>query len=244
MKFSPTHLRHFAAPLLSIVVAVLTASDSRATAYTFREFNHPGANENSTSFSSINDAGLIAGYYGSGTPGNEIFTAFTFDGITYSSFSVPGAWGTFARGINSSGIVVGEFGLTGGGGGAFIYDGTSFTTFDHPEANENSTSFSSITDAGLIAGYYGSGTPGNEIFTAFTFDGIAYSTFSVPDAWGTFARDINSDGIVVGEFGLTDGGGGAFIAEIVPEPSTIALVCLGILAILLLKRPKYRLTMR
>jgi hypothetical protein len=228
MKHLTTSIRHLATTALLGFVAALTVPETQAVPYTFQEINYPG--EDSTSFSAINDSGLIAGSFGTETPEGDSFTAFTYDGQAFSTFSVPGAWGTFARGINSAGIVVGEFGLTGGGGGAFSYDGTTFTIVNYLGGPETSTSFDAINDSGLIAGVYGSETP-EDNSTSFTYDGQSFSTFSVPGAWGTFARGINSDGVIVGEFGR-DSGGGAFIARPVPEPTSLTLALAGVVTLL------------
>ena len=217
--------------LLMSLLGVLGVSQmAHAENVSFKEVAVPGA-EN-TSFSGINDAGVITGHFGGRDPTNQVngftYTAFTYDGSSYSTFSAPGAWGTFARGINSQGVVVGEYGLIAGGGGAFIYDGGSFTLVNAPGA-EN-TNFSGINDKGLIAGHFGGRDPASQgngfSYTAFTYDGSSYSTFSVPGAWGTFARGINSQGVVVGEFGR-DGIPAAYIATPVPEPTTWALLLAG-----------------
>jgi hypothetical protein len=191
-----------------------------AYSYLFEEF--PGAEV--TNFSDISDSGLIAGHY---RDANQDWTAFTFDGTSYSTFSVPGAWGTFARGINSSGVVVGEYGLDRQtiDGGAYRYDSGSYQFFTFPGAE--ATNFSDISDSGLVAGHY---RDANQDWAAFTFDGTSYSTFSVPGAWGTFARGINSSGVVAGEYGLDlqaiDGGG--FVASPVPLPGGLILVISGL----------------
>ncbi len=182
------------------------------------------------SFSGINDANVIVGFAGANPPPGSLpsYTGFTFDGTTYSSFSVPGARATYPSAINAQGVVVGSFSLPDDTGGAFVYDGSSFALFTVPDAD--TTSFTGINNSGAIVGLYGKfGPPGTlPTYIGFTFDGSTYSTFSFPGARATYPDGIGDDGAIVGGFSMPDGSSAAFIATPVPEPRSTALLALGL----------------
>ncbi len=121
LLMNPRVIRYITLVVAKMFIVIITwsvpMSHSHAALYSIQEYNYPGADY--TNFSDINDSGLITGHFGVVSPTDETWTAFTYDGSTYSTFSVPGASDTYARGINSQGDIVGEFGSTSGSG-AFI----------------------------------------------------------------------------------------------------------------------------
>ena len=102
-----------AALVLGFMGAFYVPQGAHAGAMVITEVAVPGAD--STNLRGINDAGVVAGSFGVNGPTGTVYTAFTYDGSSYSPFSVPGSTGTFGRGINSLGEVVGDFGTSTGG---------------------------------------------------------------------------------------------------------------------------------
>ena len=94
----------------------------------------------------INSSGLIVGTYDNGTGSH----AFLYNAGVFTTIDDPSATtGTFARGINRSGQIVGFFGSTGTHG--FIDNGGIFSTIDDPNA-AGETFVNGINDDGLIVG--------------------------------------------------------------------------------------------
>jgi probable HAF family extracellular repeat protein len=113
----------------------------------------------------INDWGTVAGSaFKVDDDGNYYDgVAWTWDGRSYSFFSVPGAsetdsTGTYPFGINNVGQIVGNYTDNNGLQHAFLKDGSKITTFDVPGADISGAG--SINDEGDIVGtYYINGTP-------------------------------------------------------------------------------------
>jgi uncharacterized membrane protein len=78
----------------------------------------PGVTIIGTSPSSISNAGKIAGNYTAAGPSGTFVHGFTFDGVTYRSFDIPGAGNTFLSRLKDNGRMVGYFytGSTGSHG--------------------------------------------------------------------------------------------------------------------------------
>ena len=95
----------------------------------------------------INDAGQIAGVYGTAS-GN---LGFVDTGGVFTTISVPGASYTYAYGINDVGQIVGESCNASLECQSFLDTGGVFTTISVPGAN---TSARGINDAGEIVGFY------------------------------------------------------------------------------------------
>jgi hypothetical protein len=160
---------------------------------TMTSFNPPNATY--TTPTSINDSGVITGYYNNA----GVTTSFvrSSDG-TITSFTVPNESITEALSINSTGVVVGwdQSGL--GHGFMRAVDG-SITSID--VAGAQSTYATAINDAGLIAGDY---TDVNNVFHGFVlFTDGTITTFDAPGAGsgygqGTFPNGINNGSAVTG----------------------------------------------
>jgi hypothetical protein len=119
--------------------------------------------------------------------------------MSFVTFDVPGAAGTFPWGMNSSGVIAGSYadGSSNYHGFVRAADGT-ITTFDVPEANQ--TQPGGINDDGVISGSYYNGSISHAFVRAA--DGTI-TTFDVPSATTTSAAGINSSGVIA--VGYTDG---------------------------------------
>jgi probable HAF family extracellular repeat protein len=100
----------------------------------------------------INDENAVAGDYQTSADGK--FHGFIETGGVYTAIDVPGAFDTFAQGINNDGDVVGYFDDSLGHRHGFIESGGVYTTFDEPSANAGTTKAFGINDAGDIVGTY------------------------------------------------------------------------------------------
>jgi probable HAF family extracellular repeat protein len=136
----------------------------------------------------INASGQIVGDYPNG-----IYHGFLLSGGNYTSFDVPGAFGTFARGINASGQIVGGYLDAGHMYHGFLLSGGNYTTFDVPGGNNAFAH--AINASGQIVGSYN--YPNQQ---GFLFSGGSYTTIDVPGSIATDANGINDAGQIVGGF--------------------------------------------
>ena len=157
--------------------------------------------------SGINDAGQVVG---SGNLTAKPFTAKGFvvngDG-TSTTFSVVGAGGFFANGINNQGEVTGYYSGSDNRVHSYIRDASGkITTFDNPEATKatgNGTFAWAINDRGQAAGFYNSdaNTGVNRAFVRDRFG--KFTNFDVSPAGGAIEigiGGISASGEVVGQY--------------------------------------------
>jgi hypothetical protein len=133
--------------------------DSALTAHGFSLINgtlspidYPGAGTGpgaGTFAQGINDADRIAGGVIGGTSGG---VGFTYDGSSFTKFTVPGSTPTFGWGINDAGALVGYFNDSAGQHG-FVDMGGQFTTLDAPGAGLG-TRAAGINASGTVVGFY------------------------------------------------------------------------------------------
>ncbi len=112
---------------------------------------------------------------------------------------VPGEQNTSPSAMNAQGQIsgvtwTGDFYVVHG----YIWDGTDYTIFDHPNTDIPSTAANGINNRGQIAGYY---TMLDGAIHAFVKEGDAYTEISFPGAPNTAAFSINNSGEIVGLYG-------------------------------------------
>jgi uncharacterized membrane protein len=158
-------------------------------------FNVPGAGtgfQHGTTATSINAAGVIAGYYVDSSGSDHGFIR-SRDGV-FTVFDAPGAVaGTLPYGINDAGAVTGYcFDAT------FIAQGFVrsavgvMTTFDIPVSGGSGTYAFSINAAGAVAGFY---FQSGESFSFVRDPGAGYPNFQ-----GVNAIGINNAGAIAGDY--------------------------------------------
>ncbi|MFO0959712.1 MAG: PEP-CTERM sorting domain-containing protein [Isosphaeraceae bacterium] len=147
---------------------------------------------------SINNAGVIAGTYFD--PNDPVLDhAFIKNGSSFSKFDVSGANGTYARGINDLGQIVGDYFGSSFGGSGYVKDGSAFSLYNYPLPIFNFFN-NDINNFGKIVGTIFD----NEGYHGFLKDGSNYTIFDFPGAKRTFAQGINDLGQIVGYYSLDD----------------------------------------
>jgi hypothetical protein len=133
---------------------------------------------------------------------------------------------TYAYGI-SGGDIVGDY-YDGNAILGFLYDGSTYTTFNvFPGAIEE-TSVGGISGDNMVGSYFNGNTSEDE---GFLYNGNTYTTLSVPGALATQASGISGDEIV-GRYWDASGVLYGFLATPVPEPSALVLMAIGVIALL------------
>ena len=143
----------------------------------------------------INDSGQIVGFY---IDSASIFHGFLLSGGQFSNIDFPGAVDTAALRINAAGDIVGgiDFGDVTTSI-AFVLRNGNFTSFEDPVAAPLETEADAIGVTGQIVGIFGAaGTPHGYLLKKGVF-----STIDFPGALGgTYARGINAEGQIVGQY--------------------------------------------
>jgi hypothetical protein len=119
-----------------------------------------------------------------------------------------------------SGVVVGASDIPGASSGFLLRDGV-LTSFRVPDAHF--TQAQGINDAGTIVGLYNDGNH----TSGFVLDGGVFTTIQVPGALDTVIYGINDAGTLVGIYNGADGITHAFVANVVPEPSSALLAAVA-----------------
>jgi hypothetical protein len=182
----------------------------------------------------INNAGTIAGYFGSGAPNGTPppFTLTPNQGYTvgspYTSFTsenFPGSGQTQVIGINNGGVTVGFYadsnGATTPNFFGFVDQGNTFTQVNDPNTpgtGPTTNQLLGVNDNGTAAGFYVDSSGNSH---AYLYD-IATQSFtdillpSLDNATSATATGVNNAGTVIGFFlsgGVTEGfldSGGTF----------------------------------
>lgn len=156
---------------------------------TFTTIRYPHASE--TFVYGINNAGTVVGYYAVCCP--EIPFGFEAAGSTYRQLIPPGAVYSDARGISSSGKVVGGAGARDGSTSNILFKRGNYYRITIP-VGPNYAVYG-INPAGTaLVGY--SYPPAS----GFLYKGQALQTLQFPGAFSTLAYGVNDAGEVVGTF--------------------------------------------
>jgi predicted membrane protein len=188
--------------ILLLVVSLLCTVSLVGQAPTFVSFDPPDAGPNGTVPSSMNQNGVIAGWYSDINGLVHGFVRATTGQIT--EFDATGLTNTFAVSINRKGQIVGFGGHTIGHTSnthGFLRNQSGFVRVDVPSAVD--TTPESINDSGRITGTYDDSAG---VFHGFLRDSSgAYTTFDAPNAGtgrsqGTVGMSINAAGTIAGYY--------------------------------------------
>jgi hypothetical protein len=209
----------------------------------------------------INDKGMIAGQY---TTNADTSPGFVLNGTNVTTINAPsGPNVVFAQGINNQGLAVGFYFGTDGqdhgfkfnsssavnnvGTGTAIADPVIPTVKGESGATFVFSQILGINDKGIAVGYYGDSTLSQHGFLYNTNTGT-YSFLDDPNAGFnngvevTQITGINNSGEITGFYTDANGLAHGFVAVAgVPEPSSVALLGIGLTAILsFVHRRKHR----
>jgi len=140
----------------------------------------------------INDSGEIVGVFIDSSNVSHGF--FTLDsGASFTIFDVPGATLTLAAGVNSAGVISGEWSDSVPKQHAFIFSGGVFTSIDFPLAT--STNVIGINDSNEVAGFYGDAANVNH---GFLYSAGNFTKIDVAGAAATQLTRIKNKGQITG----------------------------------------------
>ena len=147
----------------------------------------------------INDSGEIVGIFIDASSVSHGF--FTLDnGVSFTIFDVPGATITLAAGVNSAGVISGEWSDSVPKQHGFIFSGGVFTSIDFPTAT--STNVIGINDSNEVAGFYGDAAKVNHGFVSSAGN---FTKIDVAGAAATQLTRIKNKGQITGLY--TDSAG-------------------------------------
>jgi probable HAF family extracellular repeat protein len=155
--------------------------------------------------SGINDWGAVVGYFidGTGYP-----HGFAYINGQWQRIDFPGSADTVALGINSAGDIVGAYDVTQPIHHGFILRNGQFTRMDTPFAQQSE--LYGINDAGQYVGSTWN-DPFNGPYLGFIGGRSSFSPLNMPSALFTFPNELNSSGMISGNFDNGDGYSSGFV---------------------------------
>src|SRR5438270_4968393 len=154
---------------------------------------------------------------------------FLLSGGNFSTIEPTGATTSFAKGINDSGRIVGQYTDAGGTDHGFLFSGGTFTPIDVPGAQ--ATSANDINNVGQIVGFFTDAAVNTRSYLR-NLDG-SFTFIDAPGATATFVEGgINNLGDIVGDFDSTTGTHGFLLSggmfTIIDAPGAKATFAIGI----------------
>ncbi len=184
------------------VRAHFTPTGGVGTRYVFQKLGDP-ADPTFNQLLGINDSGVIAGYFGSGTPAsthpNKGFTIAPYSKALFTNENYPGSQQTQVIGINDSGTTVGFYADAAGNNFGFVDRKGHFTSVSYPGAGGSPvvTQLLGINNQGLAVGFYNDAAGNSHGFEYNSHTG-QYSRIMVPGAVTSMATGINDKGDISG----------------------------------------------
>ena len=171
------------------------------TGYSFQTLD----NESDPTFNqllSINDAGAIAGYFGSGSPAKtHPNRGYVLDGPygqqNYVNENFPGAQQTQVTGINDSGTTVGFYADAAGDNFGFVLKQGIWTAVINPNTTGTVNQLLGLNNKGVAVGFY-TDAKGNAHAYKFNFHTDVFSPIDIPGATSATATGINASDDVSG----------------------------------------------
>ena len=182
---------------------------------TFTEYDVP--NTVQTNLLSVNDAGNFTG--GFDPDGSGIFQAFVSISGALTSWTIPGALGTFAYELsNSNQLVVGYFIDGSGVLHGYYRDASGALHFPVDPSGSVGTVLFGLNERNWVVGRYAdtSGATHGLFFTAPD----SFFTFDYPGSTFTSLNGINAQGVICGRFVDAAGIAHGFLARVKGTPPT------------------------
>jgi hypothetical protein len=189
--------------------------DPNKTTYSFQTFDNP-ADPTFNNLMGINNAGLIAGFYGSGAAGHPNEGYLLSSGI-FTSERFPGAAQTQLTALNDRGVEVGYLYPTNNGVavdnqfGFYVKDGV-FTEVNNPKTPTNpnpgvliENQLIGVNDHNIAVGFYNDATGNSHGYTFNINTGQFSADINDPLAMSTVTAAINNKGDIAGFY--TDSAG-------------------------------------
>lgn len=236
LGFGVTHINFAAAAGF-----LLLAASALAGPYTFRTIDNL-ADPTFNQLLSINNAGSIAGYFGSGAVGhpNKGYTVVPPYGLAnFTNENFPGSVQTQVTGINNVGTTVGFWSNTNAGppndaNFGFTSLGGTFTNVNNPATPIGTpvNQLLGVNNTNLAAGFYNDAA-GNSHGYIYNIAGNSFTPVTFPGSTSTTASDINNSGVISGFYtdvagnihGFLDNGG-TFTAH--DAPGDVSTMLLGL----------------
>lgn len=151
---------------------------------------------------SINDEGVIAGYFGSGTPANVhpnrgYVLGAPYGHNNYRNENFPGSAQTQVTGINDSGTTTGFYADPAGDNFGFVLKQGVWTVVIDPHTTGTTNQLLGLNNNGVAVGFY-TDSKGNSHAYEFNFHTDTFSAINIGGATSTVATGINIHGDVSG----------------------------------------------
>ena len=182
----------------TVSIACLSA---QAQHYTYTYFQDPSPNAYSTMGADLSSTGELVGWYTNYA--NGVWGFSETDG-SYRTISLPtsGSPDTTINAINVEGILVGV-----GPSAGFLMDLSGNITTVQVPASLKASSISmpvGINSSGTVVGNFLAAQGAQE---GFILQNGIYKAYQVPGSYSTTLHDINDNGVIVGSYQTTSGGG-------------------------------------
>lgn len=227
---------------VAVLVAGTFSQPVHAANFSFQTLDN-GADPTFNQLLGINNAGTIAGYFGSGAAGHPNQGYTLAPPASYTNENFPGSRQTQVTGINNIGTTVGFYSNTNNGIGldansGFVNQGGLFTTVNGVTGSTPPISqLLGVNDHNVAVGFSNDAAGNSHGFTYDIFQ-AAFTSINDPNGVSTTAAAINNNGDIVGFFvdagGATHGfldKGGIFTTLDVPGASSTMLLGLNNLGV-------------
>jgi hypothetical protein len=166
----------------------------------------------------VNDFGVIAGYFGSGSPAtthpNKGFTVTPYSGDTFTNENFIASQQTQVTAINDWGNTVGFYALPSGANYGFLDEGGVMSSVSDPLTSSKPpvNQLLSLNNNGMGAGFYNDSKNNSH---AYIWDRVTrvFTPINPPGATSSTATAINDHGAVAGFFTEANGNIVSFVKQ-------------------------------